>query len=106
MDLYSLHLRATDYGCLPSELLLIDFRVLAYAFDRWCHLYGRKVDALLDEKEEIKRKDQVIGHKPKYDFETALAKAAGDKKQRSRGFATLFAPLEVPGAPSEIIITG
>lgn len=97
MELYLLHLRANDYGKQPSEILLIESDVVAYAFDKWCGLYGRKVDNLLAEKKEVKKNGQVVGHKPKYDLEDALAKAANDKRSRLRGFAEILAELDTPG---------
>lgn len=96
MDLLNLHLRASDYGCLPSDILQIEHAVVAYAFDHWCGLFGRKVLNLLEEREPIRKQNQIVGYKPKYTLARALEKAAGDKQSRMRGFAEIFARLSDP----------
>lgn len=94
--MFSLHRRAKDYHQRPSELLLIEQPLMASAFDRWVHVYGTKVDALLEERKKEKQGKNTV-YKPKYTLEQALGKACGAEEQRFSGFKAMFMKLRQSG---------
>lgn len=75
----------------------VDEPLVAYAFDKWVNTYGRRVDSFLSERKEVKD-GKRIRYEPKYSLETALAKAANDKRTKWSGFREMLDALDTPGA--------
>jgi len=97
MELWLLHRRAKNYSQLPSQILRIEHPIVAYAWDKWCEMYGCKVDGLLEETKLDKSDSKNWKYVRVHSLQEALDRAANPDKQRFKGFKEIFLEMERTG---------
>lgn len=100
-----MHRRAMNYSLLPSQILGIEHPLIAYAFDKWCEIYGCRVDNLIKQTKLDKSDSKNWKYVPKHKLEEALNLAADPEKQRFSSFKSIFLEMERTGQ-SKIIRGG
>jgi len=87
---WTLHCASKDYGRLPSAVMHLDDEpLLAACFDQAVNWFGRWVEAKLDEREPVKERGQVVGHRPRW----RLGQLLGTEKPRKATREELIAML-------------
>lgn len=87
---WNLHCISENYGGLPSRIMgLDDEPLLAWCFDQAVNWFGRWVEAKLDEREPVRERGQVVGHRPRW----RLGQLLGTEKPRRATREALIAML-------------